>query len=218
MPAIYTVDGGARFMGVYSGNFGNDGIITLVLNYISGNTVSGYDVHKGLRRNVNGEMTRDGGKLNFVLKEPGDNRFDGTFSFSLDTTSRKIEGEWTLATGMTARVVRYKLTRLQWDENAEDNKWVHADTALSFRNNGTCQLEIMPPEVDYSKQRAVVQGNYDRRGDTFRIEWEKNPYIAETVKMVEFTKKGIGDGGDSSDRRFLRGGGMLFAIKGEPIE
>src|ERR1700755_3101560 len=47
----------AKAMGTYTGSLDNKDLITLVINYISGKTVSGYDIHKGLRRNVNGELT-----------------------------------------------------------------------------------------------------------------------------------------------------------------
>jgi hypothetical protein len=216
LPAIYKPDSSARYLGTYSGSFGNDGIITLVLNYVSGRTASGYNVHKGLRRNVNGEVTWEGGKLHFVLKEPGDNRFDGVFNFSMDTTNRKIEGEWVHSGGVTLTRVKLKLMRMQWDESAGDNDWNHADTALDFHNNGTCKLEITPAN-DYA-QKVVVRGNFDKKKDTFLIEWEKNPYIGVSVKMVEYSKMVADSRGDSTNHLFLRGGGMLFAARGEPME
>jgi hypothetical protein len=217
LPDMYKPDSAARYTGVYTGNFGMVGTISLVLNYISGKTVSGYDVHMGLRRNINGEVTWEGGKLHFQLKEPGDNRFDGAFDFTLDTASRKIEGEWTQQSPdkMVMEQTRITLTRMQWDENAEDNEWKHIDTALHFRSNGTCQLEIVPPDTDYSKQKTVVRGNYSRVGDTFQVAWEKNPYMGEFVKMVEHRKKVPDAGRDSTYRLLLEGGGMSFGIKGE---
>ncbi|HEY8972420.1 MAG TPA: hypothetical protein VIM64_25115, partial [Puia sp.] len=43
----YKPDSTARYMGTYTGGLGGGGIVTLVLNYISGGTVSGYSVRKG---------------------------------------------------------------------------------------------------------------------------------------------------------------------------
>jgi hypothetical protein len=216
-PVSYKPDSTARYMGAYTGSLGGGGIVTLVLNYISGGTVSGYSVRKGLRRNVNGEVTREGAKLHFELKEPGDNRSDGRFDFLLDTASRKIEGEW--AWDNSDRVVvlhdSMTLTPMQWDENAGDNEWGHGDTTLTFHNNGTCKLEIT--SAGDNAQGVVIRGNFDKKKDTFLIEWEKNPYVAESVKMVEYSKRVV-DGKDPAYQLFLRGGGMLFGIKGEPTE
>jgi len=218
LPAIYKPDSSARFMGVYTGTFGNDGIIILMLNYISGKTVSGYDVHKGLRRNVNGEVTREGGKLHFVLNEPGDNRFDGGFGFLMDTASRKINGEWVLdnPARVVARHVNITLAPMEWEEDARDNQWNHADTALDFYNNGTCLL-VITPENEHA-QKVVVRGNFDKKKDVFLIEWEKNPYIAESAKMVESITRVVDNRGDSSYRTSLHGGGMELVARGEQTE
>lgn len=73
----------AHLQGAYSGKF-KSGLMTLVINYVSGNTVSGYDLHKGVRRNVNGEIGEKDGRYVLVLKEPGGNPLDGTFYLSAD--------------------------------------------------------------------------------------------------------------------------------------
>ncbi|HVV06340.1 MAG TPA: hypothetical protein VHC96_19045 [Puia sp.] len=217
-PTLYKPDSTAKYMGVYTGSFGGNGILTLVLNYISGRTVSGYDVHQGLRRNVNGEVNWVRGIPHFVLKEPGDNRFDGSFSFLLDTASRKIEGEWVLdnPASMIARRVNVRLAPMEWDESAGDNEWNHADTALDFHNNGTCQL-VITPENEHA-QKIIVRGNFDKKKDVFLIEWEKNPYMAGVIKMVEYSKTAADDKGDSTYQLCLHGGGMELVARGEPNE
>src|SRR5271170_123945 len=80
---------GGTWMGHYS-----KGLLTLAINYVSGDIVSGYDIHKGLRRNLNGSVEQKDGRLEFVLKEPGGNPYDGTFYLSLDTATDKMSGKW----------------------------------------------------------------------------------------------------------------------------
>src|SRR5438874_1043535 len=70
---FYPVD---KFEGTYSGSFG-DGFITINLNYVSGKNVSGYNLHKGTRRNINGFLQPADNGFKFILKEPGDNLYDG---------------------------------------------------------------------------------------------------------------------------------------------
>lgn len=160
-------------------------------------------------------MTREGGKLNFELKEPGNNRYDGVFMLSMDTASRKIDGEWNWRSPstMVARREKIVLAPLPWDPDADDHSWHNGDTVLEFRSNGTCQLHITPR--DLSAQNILVRGNYIRARDTFRLEWEKNPYIPEYVNMVEFTDR-VSVGDDAS--RHLSGGGMSFGITGNENE
>src|SRR5579859_2069918 len=79
--------------GTWTGHY-SKGLLTLAINYISGNIASGYDIHKGLRRNLNGSVEQKGGRLEFVLREPGGNPYDGTFYLSLDTATDKISGKW----------------------------------------------------------------------------------------------------------------------------
>ena len=50
-----------NFEGTYSGSF-DQGYITIVLNYISGKNVSGYNLHKGVRRSINGSLQPDASK------------------------------------------------------------------------------------------------------------------------------------------------------------
>ena len=77
----------ARIRGTYNGHF-KQGMVSLVINYLSDSVVSGYDVQKELRRNVNGTVQQKGGQLEFTLKEPGNNSLDGIFYLSMDTTSQ----------------------------------------------------------------------------------------------------------------------------------
>ena len=48
-----------KFEGTYSGNF-DQGFMIVVLNYLNGKNVSGYNLHKGRRRNINGILQPNG--------------------------------------------------------------------------------------------------------------------------------------------------------------
>jgi len=124
-----------KYMGTYSGSF-NKGIMTLVINYISGKTASGYNIHKGLRRNFNGEVTRKGSELNFVLNEPGDNPFDGTFYFTLDTASLLIRGKWVAKDSAKISTKKLALSRRpEAEEEMGSNQWTTVgggDTTLKL--------------------------------------------------------------------------------------
>lgn len=202
-----------KTMGIYSGNF-NKGLITLVINYISGRTVSGYNIHKGLRRNINGQVSQDGGQLNFVLKEPGDNPFDGTFYFSLDTTSLKIKGKWVPIDSVKITTKKLALSRREADPDAFT--WTSAgggDTTLTFLDNGACEYSFYERPQDSTSQLITVRGNYDKKADTFKIEWPKNIHTpAQTMKLVEEHRKMKTEEGEEYERVLLRGQGWEFVI------
>ena len=82
-----------KFEGTYSGSFG-DGYMTLVLNYVNGKNASGFNIHKGNRRNINGELQPAAAGYQFTMKEPGDNPYDGIFTFTIDTVNFTISGQW----------------------------------------------------------------------------------------------------------------------------
>jgi hypothetical protein len=203
-----------KYQGTYTGSY-DKGIITLVINYISGRTVSGYDVHKGLRRNVNGELTQQGALLSFVLKEPGGHPYDGIFTFTMDTTNRTIKGQWTQLDSNATKKIQPKsfdLTRSpEKDGYDQDMEWVSGgDSLLIFNPDGTCQFSFYKNPADSTSQQITVHGNYIHQVDTFRIEWEKNTHTpAQNMKMIIIEIHNQDAGGDYSERR-LRGGGWEF--------
>jgi len=183
-----------KIMGIYSGRF-DKGLITLVINYISGKNVSGYNMHKGLRRNINGTVTTADGQLQFVLKEPGDNPFDGTFYFSLDTTTLKINGRWipfdsSKTTAKTMALARRK----QWKDL--DSEYVYEwqtptsrDTSLLFNDDGSCEYAFYERPGDSTSQVITIRGTYEQEKDTaFKIEWQKNTHTpAQAMKLIKTT-------------------------------
>jgi hypothetical protein len=81
----------ARIRSTYTGDFGGDPIY-ITINYCSGSKVAGYNTHKGLRRNISGTITNNGGNYTIVLSEPGDHEFDGVFTIKMDTSLATATG------------------------------------------------------------------------------------------------------------------------------
>lgn len=203
----------AQVMGTYSGSF-NKSMITLVINYISGKTVSGYDIHKGLRRNVNGEVAQEGNHLRFVLKEPGDNPYDGTFIFSLDTATLKIAGKWVPLDDTKVPARQLALARSAEESGHYANEWLglsSRDSTLSFSDNGVCLLTFYERPQDSTSQMITVRGNYKKEADSiFIIEWQKSKYMEVPVmKLIESQGR---EGNDSVEYipPTLQGSGLKF--------
>lgn len=226
----------------YTGKF-NKGLISLVINYISGNTVSGYDVHSGQRRNLNGEVTQQGKLLNFVLKEPGGNPTDGRFEFVLNPDSMKLVGQWIPFDTTKASAHKFTLVRGVVKHNY-DETWegtMTADTLLTFHPDGTCTYAFYKQDTSAghaaaradsnakaadsaaseapenpTNQLITVRGNYTREGLTYKLEWEKNPYIPVHMTLVkQMQEQKADDGTHYSYPVSLKGNGFTFTPPGD---
>ena len=189
-----------KFEGTYSGNF-DQGFITINLNYINGKNVSGYNSHRGTRRNINGMLQPDANGFKFILKEPGDNPYDGTFEFTIDTTKFALTGLWTPFDTSKTKAKRLALVKQQKKEYNDSidfyiGTWVpdsgtySSDTTLALSNEGECIYSFYKSPGDSTSQLNTVKGNYVISKDTVLIEWQKNPFTpSQKMKLVKRNKK-----------------------------
>jgi len=202
-------------MGIYTGQFGK-GLITVVVNYINGQMVSGYDIHKGLRRNFNGEVSQQGGLLQLVLKEPGSNPFDGRFNLTLDTAKMMMKGKWAPFDSSKAPVRVLALDRKESNDGYDilAGVWYAGrDSTLNLEGNGTCTYAFYERPDDSTSQLITLRGNYTFRGSECTIEWAKNKYFPGLKLIVQPP----GQAPDSSGPAPLemRGNGMRFIMGGD---
>jgi hypothetical protein len=212
--ADYALNG----QGMYSGHY-SKGMLKLEINYISGNTVSGFDLHKGLRRNLNGHAEEKDGKLLFELHEPGHNPTDGTFYLTLDSAGWKITGKWVPTDPSKAKggPVELKKVDAAWRRRVEEDVVPYSGDLgdLVFHNDGTCELRYYPTKdsnnADTDAQLITIRGNYEQTGDTIRIEWQYNTHVP-ALKMRLVSKPRV-DGNDSTPPipASLEGKGVKFS-------
>ena len=202
----------SRLPGTYSGRF-KDGFLTLVINYVSGSNVSGYRLHKGIRRNLNGLVEEKDGQYSMTLKEPGGYPFDGTFYLSMDRSAQKITGNWIPIDSTRTRSGLLTLARSV--KPADDDyffggEWNGTLGTLSFSENNTCELEYYPDSLSSNgnPQLMTVTGNFEKKEDTIRIEWQNNNHTP-SVHMRLVREQGV-EQGDSMIPENLHGGGLRF--------
>ena len=201
----------ARIRGTYNGHF-KEGMITLVINYVGGATVSGYDLHKGIRRNLNGPVRQDGQQLYFILHEPGIDPMNGTLLISLDTTQWRITGKWVPQDSSKAHAGLLDLKR--WDKDTSQEyivrSWNGDLGSLSFNDdNGTCTLTYDKPGAP-NGQYVTIWGDYQQKVDTLYIDWQPNHHLpAQQMRLVMYPYvEGSGDNPGTPPR--LRGNGVEF--------
>lgn len=209
-----------NFEGTYSGSFDN-GYIIIEINYVNGKNASGYNLHKGVRRNINGTLQPATNGFHFMLKEPGDNPFDGTFDFIIDTSKFALGGTWipfdSSRTKSKTLALQKQPKKVTINYEDELGMWVPAtgtystDTTLDFDPAGTCEYRFYSKPGDVTSQMNSVRGNYIQVKDTVLIEWQKNSFTPEQkMKMVK-RKKILKDAGGDYTEQQLVGHGWKFA-------
>ncbi len=206
-----------KFEGVYSGNF-DQGLITIDLNYVNGKNVSGYNLHKGVRRNINGTLVPDVHGFKFILKEPGDNPYDGIFELTIDTTKFLLTGIWTpldVSKTKAKTLSLQKQSKRAFNYEEQLGIWVpaetyNADTTLDFSPEGTCEYKFYSKPGDSTSQIKSVRGNYVQVKDTVIIEWQKNS-VTPSQKMKLVLKKKKIKGETNYEEQLLVGSGWSFA-------
>lgn len=194
-----------KTLGTYEGSFGK-GILSLTINYVNGDVVSGYDIRQGTRRNLNGKLKTDGASLSFTLREPGDRPEDGVFTFRIDTARRGVKGNWT-GKGDDRQ---FRLTRDTGDDRSGGYWVLSVDSVLELKTGGYCEFNYYIHSADSTSQLNTVHGNYAISGNTIRIDWERNAATPSRQMTLHFiTRAGEGDAeGDSV--RTLEGGGWVL--------
>jgi len=184
----------ARILGTYKGDFGGSPIY-ITINYCSGNKIAGYNIHKGLRRNISGGMkTTDKGWI-LTLAEPGDHEFDGAFSLVIDTALSTVTGSWKPSNNPALSEKRLTLTKFQQDGNMlVFLQGDHCD--INFEKDGECTLNYYDKINDstYSQQMITLRGTWEKQSDsTMLVNWKANTAYDKRSTLFTLTYQVDGD-------------------------
>jgi hypothetical protein len=95
--------------------------LNLSIDSISGENVYGHSVVSGTRRPLNGSYTKEGDTYVFLLLEPGDDKFDGKFEFTINENDSEMVGTWKAfgKVKMFSRVYTLRKILFQYDASKE---------------------------------------------------------------------------------------------------
>ena len=135
-----------KFTGQYTSR------LNIVIKQITDSGVIAQSVVNGNSRLMHGSVTKTGEKYSFIMDEPGDNKYDGRFEFSI--VGDTLTGEWKpydtkLATKRTA----YSLTKKPFVYNASlmlPQEWDYVDY-----NNPKEKQEVYKDEATGQTDTAV---------------------------------------------------------------
>ncbi|TWF44601.1 hypothetical protein FHW36_101521 [Chitinophaga polysaccharea] len=198
-----------RLVSTYTGDFGNSPIY-ITLNFFNGKLVGGYNTHKGLRRNLQGELKKDNDNWIVTLSEPGDHQFDGKFAITFDHLFNNAKGTWTPVNDKSAKEKSFTLKRSGEPDNNGYSLSGNTFNAiligmqgggsdLTFSQDGSCILQYYEKINDstFAKQMIKVRGTYQKVNDsTFQISWEQNTIFKERTTPAFVLRNRNGEGDD----------------------
>ncbi len=201
-----------KLTGVYQGPFGKSTVI-LQINYAQGKNASGYNILRGVKRNIKGSLEQNGGSFHFKLSEPGNEKYDGVFEFDIDTTSFVLSGKWTPNDPSATDEKTFTLDRIELTEKISNDlesqysgRIGDLEGTLILNKNGTLVFDC--GYYDERKKdtesggwiKLKIKGTYFQAENSISIEFEnhpKNKFPKITLKMKKM---------DEMDDAFLYSG------------
>lgn len=188
-----------KLEGIYEGDFGGSGNIQIVLSDVTGTNAVGYSLHKGLKRAISGKMSPAANGFEFQLPEPGDNPYDGTFNFRIDTATFKLTGSWEPVNNKKLSAVAFVLLRSATNNNEISHIMYDSIGAeYHFEGNGLVFYRYYPDDQNQevtTQQYEEIKGNWRKTTTEYIIDWQKNNKFQKSrfvFKIVPYPgKEGI---------------------------
>lgn len=193
--------------GLYTGNFG-DGFINIFITYANDKKAVGYNIHKGLQRNISGDVIEKKDGFEITLNEPGDNPYDGVFVLNISKKDFSADATWTAKDPKIAPKT-FKLTRKKKaaDEKTDEKSYydggpITEDNFLEifgysnlesgnihFDENGLVTFTYYP-DGQKAEQMETIKGSWKFNPDkSVLIEWGKNTHFKERSMKFKLVQK-----------------------------
>lgn len=172
-----------KFLGSFVGAFG-DNKITMLITRVQGDTVEGRSIVGGNDRPFLGTFMREGDKVNFTAKEPGDDKDDGVFTFSMDANNTDtVNGSW--KPNDTKRPAKeYSLSRKKFEYKPDVGNWPEASTRLLKADD----VEELPKsELEFMRNEIFARHGFCFKKKNLRQQFEMEDwYVPNTIDIKGF--------------------------------
>ncbi len=139
------------YVGYWVGKFGRN-MINIILSDVEDGQASGYSVCAGNYRKLTGTYKEDTDNVyDFVLEEPGDDKYDGEFDFTIDLNKQSLKGTWTPFQSKGNSAKNYTLAKRAFKYNIDNGDYSFASerdlTHADVENRTEEELRIMRSEI-----------------------------------------------------------------------
>lgn len=171
-----------NILGSYVGNFG-DNKITLLITRATADSVSGRSIVGGNDRPFTGIIKFTNGVYTINAKEPGDDKYDGSFDFTIDTKQPDVvTGSWKPNTPTaTLKEKTYSLQRREFRYLQDVGDYPQASKRLLKEEDVE---NLMKPELELMRNEIFARHGYCFQKKMLRQQFEnKDWYIPNTVDI-----------------------------------
>jgi hypothetical protein len=188
--------------GLYKGEFAGSPIY-ININYSSGKHVAGYNVHKGLRRNLSGLIQQSADGWALQLSEPGDHPFDGTFKLVFDANFATAKAQWNPLNTPSLKEKQFTLSRVTKTETEDayqdfspGNTYAADHADISFDTDGTCLFHYYDKLTDstFVEQMTTVRGTWEKKDSSIIVSWQKHDHWDKSNSTFNIQYKQSDDG------------------------
>lgn len=181
-------DDAKAMLGTYVGAFG-ERKITICVDRIIGNSVTGYSIVAGNERAFSGSWSKVDGDFAIIAKEPGDHEADGVFRFTYFGKTKSLLGEWE-ANDKKIGKRKFNLPARKFAYNPKVGKYPQSSTrkltSKDVENLKNEELRIMRNEIyarhGYSFKLADMRGHFDK------LDWYMPMAIDITTNLTQLEK------------------------------
>jgi len=142
--------------GYWVGSFGKNKINIAIAN-VTGNSIFGHSVCAGNFRPIKGTITETGdGIFEVAMREPGDNKYDGLFEFTINQNTQELTGKWAPYQNTTS-AKEYTLTKRAFVYNPKVGD--HPDASTRYLDIPEVE-NLLPEEIEVIRNEIYARHGY----------------------------------------------------------
>ena len=195
--------------GKYTGDFGKS-FIHINLTHASKNKVVGYDINRGLQRNLVGNIKEEKDVLILTLEEPGDHKYDGKFLLTLSKKDFSVNGTWEgndkklekktfqLKKTIEKESILEKKAGIQSSKKITTEKEFLEVSNYNSSQQGDCEFQAdglvvfhqfsRENENTSEEQETTIKGSWRwLKSKQLEINWEKNTFFKKANHRIPIT-------------------------------
>lgn len=168
--------------------------ISLVIDGITdAGELTGRSVCAGNERPVKGKLEKTSDGYKATLREPGDDKNDGTFNVSFYPAAKKLSGSWQSQSGNVKPIMLTK-TDFKYDAKAGEItgfRQKNKDGYLEFKKNPSTDLlttadveNLTRPEISILRNLIFARHGYTFASPAFRNYFERNDWYVPYKKDI----------------------------------